>query len=269
MTDLKTRGLVIVGCGKMGSAMLKGWLANGLAPSSVTVIAPRPSAWLQSVEGLRLNAMPDTPPAMVMLGVKPQIMPDVMPDVARFAGGQTLFLTVAAGLPIAFYEAALGARTPLVRAMPNTPSAIGRGITAIVGNGAADEADLDLCERLLGAVGQVVRLEGESQMNAVAAVSGSGPAYVFHLIETLAAAGEAEGLPADMALKLAKATVGGAGALAEESDMLPSELRVQVTSKGGTTAEALKVLMDAQTGFAPLLKRAVRANINRSEELAK
>ena len=181
----------------------------------------------------------------------------------------TLFLSVAAGTTIAHYEAVLGAKTPIIRAMPNTPAAIGLGITAITGNAQATPAHLDLAQALLSAVGQVVRLEGEHQMDAVTAVSGSGPAYVFHLIETLAAAGEAEGLPAALSLQLARATVAGAGALAEASDESPGQLRVNVTSPAGTTAAALAVLMDPETGFPPLLKRAVRAAADRGRELGK
>jgi pyrroline-5-carboxylate reductase len=153
--------------------------------------------------------------------------------------------------------------------MPNTPAAIGRGITAIVGNARASAAQMDLAEALLSAVGQVVRLESEAQMDAVTAVSGSGPAYVFHLIETLAAAGEAEGLSAELSLQLARATVAGAGALAEESDEGPGELRRNVTSPNGTTQAALEVLMDEETGFPALMRRAVARAAERSRELAR
>ena len=152
--------------------------------------------------------------------------------------------------------------------MPNTPAAIGKGITAIVGNGAASEAHLDLAEGLLSAVGQVVRLDREEEMDAVTAVSGSGPAYVFHLIETLAAAGEAEGLSPELAMALAKATVSGAGQLAEAAGDSPGQLRVNVTSPGGTTQAALEVLMDKADGFPALMRRAVRAAAERSRELA-
>ncbi|PTE13886.1 pyrroline-5-carboxylate reductase, partial [Phaeovulum veldkampii] len=186
---------------------------------------------------------------------------------AAMGGGDTLFITVAAGTTIATYERILGAATPVVRAMPNTPAAIGKGITAICGNAAAGAGDLDTAEGLLAVLGQVVRLEGEHQMDAVTALSGSGPGYVFHLIEALAAAGQAEGLPADMAMTLAKATVAGAGALAEVADEPPAKLRENVTSPGGTTQAGLKVLMDPDTGFAPLLRRAVKAAADRGREL--
>jgi pyrroline-5-carboxylate reductase len=219
--------------------------------------------------GVRLNADLPPAPAIVLIAVKPQMMGAALPQLAALGGGDTLFLTVAAGTTIATYEAVLGVDTPIVRAMPNTPAAIGRGITAICGNARATENHLALAEALLSAVGQVVRLEGEHQMDVVTAVSGSGPAYVFHLIETLAAAGAAEGLPADLAMQLAKATVAGAGALAEAAPEDPAQLRVNVTSPGGTTAAALAVLMDEGSGFPVLLKKAVKAAADRGRELGK
>ena len=259
--------MVLLGCGKMGSAMLAGWLENGLDPGAVWVIDPRASDWVKGT-GVQVNAdLPDSP-AVVLIAVKPQQMGDALPDIAAWGHGSTLFVSVAAGTTIGHFEDVLGAASPIVRAMPNTPAAIGRGITAIVGNARVAPAQLDTAEALLAAVGQVVRLEGEHQMDAVTAVSGSGPAYVFHLIETLAAAGVAQGLPEDMAMQLAKATVAGAGALAEASDEDPGQLRVNVTSPAGTTAAALEVLMDAQTGFPALLGRAVKAAAARSKELA-
>jgi pyrroline-5-carboxylate reductase len=170
--------------------------------------------------------------------------------VARFGGGGTLFLSVAAGTPIATFEAALGAGTRIVRAMPNTPAAIGQGITAIVGNGAADAEDLAMAEALLSAVGQVVRLETEDQIDAVTGVSGiRARPMSSHMIDALAAAGEAEGLPPDLAMALAKATVAGAGALAMSAEETPSQLRVNVTSPNGTTQAGLEVLMDEATGL--------------------
>lgn len=268
MDDLKARGLVLLGCGKMGSAMLEGWLAQGLPASAVSVIDPNPSDWLKST-GVTINGDLPTSPAIVLVAVKPQMMGDALPVLAGFGNGDTLFVSVAAGTPISAFEAALGGETPIVRAMPNTPAAVGRGITAIIGNAHASASQLDLAEELLSAVGQVVRLESETQMDAVTAVSGSGPAYVFHLIETLASAGEAEGLAPDLAMALAKATVAGAGALAEAADEDPAQLRVNVTSPGGTTQAALGVLMNETDGFPALLKRAVKAAADRSRELGK
>ncbi|ETD86852.1 pyrroline-5-carboxylate reductase [Rhodobacter capsulatus] len=265
-SDIEARGLVLLGCGKMGSALLSGWLRQGLSPTSVHVVEPFPGDWLKGT-GVALNGALPAAPAVVLVAVKPQMMAEALPGLQAMGGGETLFVTVAAGTTLAKYAAILGASTPVVRAMPNTPAAIGRGITAICGNATATPAHLDQAEGLLSAVGQVVRLEGEHQMDAVTAVSGSGPAYVFHLIEALAAAGEAEGLPADLAMKLAKATVGGAGQLAEDAAESPAQLRVNVTSPGGTTAAALAHLMDPETGFPGLLQRAVKAAADRGREL--
>lgn len=268
MDDLKTRGLVLLGCGKMGSAMLKGWLDGGLPASSVTVLTPRPSDWLKAT-GVNLNTELPKNPAIVLLAVKPQKMAEALPALRGLGNGDTVFLSVAAGITLATYEEMLGANTPIIRAMPNTPSAIGRGVTGIVGNASASAAHVDLADQLLQAVGQVVRLENETQIRALTAVSGCGPAYVFHLIEAMAAAGEAAGLTAEMALQLAKATVAGAGVLAEESDETPTQLRINVTSPNGVTAEALRVLMNEKDGFPPLLDRAIKAAMQRDAELAK
>ncbi len=267
MNELEARGLVLLGCGKMGSAMLEGWLAQGLSPTSVWVNDPYPSDWL-SETGVHLNTTLPDAPAIVLVAVKPQMMADALPTLAEYGNGDTLFLSVAAGTAIATYEAMLGDQTPIIRAMPNTPAAIARGITAICGNRHATAAHLNMAEALLSAVGQVVRLDGEHQMDAVTGVSGSGPSYVFHLIETLAAAGVAQGLSPDLAMQLAKATVAGAGALAMQADDDPAQLRVNVTSPGGTTAAALEVLMNEKDGFPALLNCAVAAAVNRSKELA-
>lgn len=268
MQHLANKGLVLLGCGKMGSAMLAGWLKDGLPATSVYVLDPHPSEWLQST-GVHVNVdLPETP-AIVLVAVKPQMMGEALPTLAAMGNGDTVFVSVAAGTPIAQFAAVLGEETPIVRAMPNTPAAIGRGITAIIGNSHVSPAALDLADQLLAAIGQVVRLETEDQIDAVTGVSGSGPAYVFHLIETLAKAGEAQGLPADLALQLAKATVGGAGALAESAAEDPAQLRINVTSPNGTTQAALEVLMDEATGFPRLLDRAVDAAVKRSKELAR
>lgn len=264
--DITKRGLVILGCGKMGSAMLQGWLAGGLSPRSVWVLDPAPSDWVSGL-GVHLNDVLPEDPSIVIVAVKPQMMGEALPALRALGNGKSVFLSIAAGTKIASFEAALGASTPVVRAMPNTPAAIGRGITAVIGNAHVTEDRLALAERLLAAVGQTVRLESEADMDAVTAVSGSGPAYVFHLIETLAAAGEAEGLAPDLAMTLAKATVAGAGALAEAADEGPDQLRVNVTSPGGTTAAALEVLMNEEDGFPALLRRAVAAAAKRGREL--
>ncbi len=268
LEKLQAQGLVLLGCGKMGSAMLEGWLKQGVPAAAVWVVDPNPSDWVLA-QGVHVNADLPQAPAIVLVAVKPQMMGAALPTLKGYGGGETLFLTVAAGTTIATYEAVLGADTPIIRAMPNTPAAVGRGISAICGNALAREADLALAEVLLGAVGQVVRLEGEHQMDAVTALSGSGPAYVFHMIEAMAAAGTAEGLPADLAMKLARATVCGAGELAYQAAETAAQLRINVTSPGGTTAAGLAVLMDAETGLPPLMQRCVKAAADRGRELGK
>ncbi|MEL6577689.1 MAG: pyrroline-5-carboxylate reductase [Pseudomonadota bacterium] len=269
MTDLATAvpSLLLLGCGKMGSAMLEGWLAGGMAPSAVQVIEPAPSPWLEGVagDGLVLNPAEPVRPTVAVLAVKPQMMAGAAPSLRAFGSGDTLMLSIAAGTPIAAFEAMFGAGTPIVRAMPNTPAAIGQGITALVANEAAGEAALEMAEALLAPVGETVRLAAESQMDAVTGVSGSGPAYVFHMIEALAAAGEAEGLSPALAMRLARATVSGAGALAAASAETAATLRENVTSPGGTTAAGLGVLREELT---PLMTRTVAAAAARSRELA-
>lgn len=268
MSQVAGQGLVLFGCGKMGSAMLAGWLEGGLPAASVWVIDPKPSDWLMA-QGVHVNAPLPEQPAIVIVAVKPQMMGDALPALAAMGGGGTLFISVAAGTTIASFEQVLGAGTPIIRSMPNTPAAIGRGITALIGNANTDEADIVLAEALLAAIGQTVRLDEEAQIDAVTGVSGSGPAYVFHLIETLAAAGQAQGLAPALALQLAKATVAGAGALAEAAEEDPAQLRVNVTSPNGTTQAALDILMDEKTGFPLLLNRAVAAATDRARELSR
>ncbi len=266
--DIDTRGMVLLGCGKMGSALLQGWLRSGLEPSSVHVIEPNPSEWLTG-SGVNVTSELPEAPSVVVVAVKPQMVGEALPVLQAMGGGATVFLSIAAGTTLATFEGLLGEKTPIIRAMPNTPAAVGRGITALYGNASVSEEALALGERLLSVVGQTVRLEREAEMDTVTAVSGSGPAYVFHLIETMAAAGEAEGLAPALAMQLAKATVAGAGALAEAAQEDPGQLRVNVTSPNGTTAAALEVLMDEVDGFPALLKRAVHAAAERSRELGK
>jgi pyrroline-5-carboxylate reductase len=270
LADISHRGVVLLGCGKMGSALLEGWLARGLSPSDITVLEPNPVPRLEDLagQGLTLNGELPPDPAVAVLAVKPQSMGAALPRLAALGNGTTIFLSIAAGTPIRSFEAALGDRTPIVRAMPNTPAAVGRGITVLVGNPHADAGALALAEALMQAVGQTVRIADESLMDAVTAVSGSGPAYVFLMIEALAAAGEAEGLERGLALELARATVAGAGALAESSSKPPAQLRVDVTSPGGTTAAALEILMEEAAGLPALMRRAVAAAASRSRELA-
>ena len=263
LRGLNARGLVLVGCGRMGGAMLKGWLDRGLDPGAVTVIDPNIGAEWQD-RGLRLNADPPADPAVLVIAVKPQMMGDVLPTLTAIRGAT--ILSVAAGTTIAAFERHFP-DAPIVRVMPNTPAAIGQGISAIIGNARATESDLALAETLMGAVGQVVRLDSESQMDAVTGLSGSGPAYVFHLIEAMTAAGVAQGLAPDLALNLARATVAGAGALAMATGQDPAVLRENVTSPGGTTAAGLRELMDPDHGLPPLMARTVAAATARGKEL--
>ncbi len=263
---VNTRGLVLVGCGKMGSALLAGWLQRGLLPQAVTVIEPAPSAWLLA-QAVRLNSLPRKAPAAVVIAVKPQGIGAALTPLAAL-GPEPLFLSIAAGTTLGTLDQLLGGGRRIVRAMPNTPAAIGYGMTALVGNSAARDDDLGLAESLMAAVGKVIRLADEALMDVVTAVSGSGPAYVFLMVEALQQAGIALGLAPDLAEKLARETVIGAGALLRARSEDAAVLRAEVTSPGGTTAAALSVLMDQATGLAPLMSRAVRAATLRSKELA-
>jgi pyrroline-5-carboxylate reductase len=267
LTASGVRSLVLLGCGKMGGALLEGWLKGGLAPARVQVIDPYPSDWLmrQAALGLSLNPAQLTPATIAVIAVKPQMMAAAAPQLAVLAGRGTVFLSIAAGTPIAAFEAMFGTATPIIRAMPNTPAAVGRGISALIGNAAADEAQVAMAEALLAAVGQTVRVASEDQIHAVTGLSGSGPAYVFHMIEAMAEAGTAAGLPPDLAMQLARATVAGAGALADASPESAGQLRINVTSPAGTTAAGLAVLMPALPG---LMARTVAAAAARSRELA-
>lgn len=268
LETIRANGLVLVGCGKMGSAMLAGWLEAGVPATSVWVIDPHPSDWLQGLAGLHLNQGLPSAPAVLLVAVKPQMMQEALPQVAAIGGGETLVISVAAGTPLAHFEQIFGPQTPIVRAMPNTPAAIGQGITAYVGNAATVPAHLALADTLLGAVGQTVALTSEGQLDAVTALSGSGPAYVFYMIECMTQAGQDLGLPADMALRLATATVAGAGALAQQASEDPAQLRKNVTSPNGTTQAALSKLMAFDDGLAPLMARAMQAAADRSKELS-
>lgn len=267
MHDINARGLVLLGCGKMGSAMLGGWLAQGIEPGAVHVIDPNPSDWLRST-GVQVNVGLPPVPAVAVLAVKPQMMGAALPQLAALGEGETLFVSIAAGTTLATLGSALGDGSPIIRAMPNTPAAVGAGISAIIGNAQVGAAHLEQAERLLSAVGEVVTLDDESQMDAVTGLSGSGPAYVFHMIEAMAQAGVAQGLSADLAMQLARATVVGAAKLAGDSPDSAATLRDNVTSPNGTTAAALAVLMDDTTGLPPLMVRAIAAAADRSRELA-
>jgi pyrroline-5-carboxylate reductase len=268
LEQVAQNGLVLLGCGKMGSALLAGWLKAGLPASSIWVLEPNPSDWLTAT-GVHLNAGVPPAPAVALLAVKPQMMGAALPALQALGNGTTLMVSIAAGTSIATFESVFGARTPIVRTMPNTPAMVGRGITGICANAYAGAGGLALAAELMTAVGEVVVLEGEHQIDAVTAVSGSGPAYVFHLIEAMAAGGVAQGLSPDVAMKLARATVCGAGELAFQSPDPAAQLRINVTSPGGTTAAALAVLMDDKTGLPPLMAQAIAAAADRGRELGK
>lgn len=268
MSDTLTRPLLLVGRGKMGGAMLDGWLSSGIAGGGVIVVDPMAA----EQEGVTLfqgaaDLPDDLAPEVVVFAVKPQQMDAMLADYARFAGPGCLFVSIAAGKTIAYFEATLGAEAAIVRAMPNTPAAIGQGITVACPNATATVAQAAMAEALLRAVGEVMTVEDEALMDAVTALSGGGPAYTFLLIETMAAAGKAAGLPEDLAARLALVTVAGAGQLALESDAPPATLRENVTSPGGTTLEALKVLMRDGDGLPDRMVEAIAAATNRSREL--
>ena len=266
--------LLLVGCGKMGGALLAGWLARGLAPQRVQIVEPMAEARAAiGAEGISaVAALEDLDaargaPDVVVLAIKPQQMASALPAYARFSRPGCLFLSIAAGTRIGFFEQHLGAEAAIVRAMPNTPAAVGRGITVLAANAAVSQAQRDLAAELLSAVGEVDWLAEEGLMDAVTAVSGSGPAYVFLLIESLAKAGIEAGLPEALAMRLARTTVAGAGELVHQSSEAAERLRQNVTSPGGTTQAALSVLMAAD-GLDPLLARAVAAAARRGRELA-
>jgi pyrroline-5-carboxylate reductase len=265
--------VLLAGAGKMGAAMLSGWLARGLDPKSVFVQEPALSgeaADLVARYGLRAGAelaVLPADPAVIIVAVKPQVMDQVFPPLAKLAGPKTLIISIAAGRSIASFETCLAAGTAVVRAMPNTPAAIGKGITGAVGNGHVSASQKKACDALLGAVGDVVWVEDEALIDAVTAVSGSGPAYVFFMTECLADAGRAAGLDAETAMKLARATVSGSGALMAASPLDARTLRQNVTSPGGTTAAALGVLMRGQGGLKDLMTEAVAAAKKRGREL--
>lgn len=266
--------VILVGCGNMGFAMLKGWLDSGILQSE-NVYVVEPSEALQSrAAGVGVNACSsvdslsdDLNPRMILIAVKPQVMGDVLPAYKRFAPNTT-FVSVAAGIPISFFEQQLGSDARIMRCMPNTPAAIGKGMLVTYKNANVREEDAAFVKSLLKTSGKVASIDDEAQMDAVTAVSGSGPAYVFHFIEALTDAGVTAGLPRETAALLAMQTVMGAGALAAASSDSPTKLREQVTSPNGTTAAALDVLM-GDDRLKNLVAEAVDAARKRSIELGK
>jgi len=254
--------VALVGAGRMGGAMLKSWLHSGFDPERLFVVDPGPPSETLSLRdafGFSLSVDPEavtTVPGVLVVAVKPQQMDDVLPALAHLMGEQTVAMSIAAGRTIDSIAKHLGADRAIVRAMPNTPAAIGRGMTVACANAQAGPA-----------VGEVGWLDDEGLMDAVTAVSGSGPAYVFHLTECMAEAGVEAGLPNELAEQLARVTVQGAGALMEKSEEPAGKLRENVTSPGGTTEAALAELM-AEPGLKDLMKRAVAAAVRRSKELS-
>ena len=264
--------LVLVGAGKMGGAMLAGWLERGVKSQDVVILDPAPPpemADLIASTGIALN--PETGSinnaAVVVLAVKPQMMDQVLPGIAPLGQSRPVVLSIAAGRTIASFEQAFGAGAAIVRAMPNTPAAIGRGITVAFPSAAVDETQRTLCNALLEAVGEVAWVDDEGMIDAVTAVSGGGPAYVFLLTECMAKAGQEAGLPEDLAMRLARVTVSGAGELMRQSPLPAGTLRENVTSPAGTTAEALAILM-ASDALPDIMVKAIAAAAARSRELA-
>lgn len=270
--SLKTAGsILLVGAGKMGTAMAAGWIKAGLPGAALTLVDPAPHGSVvnfatQTGATLRRD-LPTEPPRVIVLAVKPQVMDAVLAASRHVVGPETLVLSIAAGISISRFRQGLGTGR-VVRTMPNTPAQLGKGITgAVAAEGVSDE-DRVLAEALLTAAGEVVWLENEALIDSVTAVSGSGPAYVFHLVEALAAAGEKQGLDRDQSMTLARQTIIGAAALLDAESASAEQLRKNVTSPGGTTQAALDVLM-AEDGLGALMDRAVDAARRRSEELGK
>ena len=266
--------ILLAGCGKMGSALLGGWLDSGVNALDVTVVESFEDAATAVAGQFGVAVVPgtddipaDAAPKTIVFAVKPQSMDDTAPAYARFAGADTVFLSIAAGKTIDYFQGILGSQAAIVRAMPNTPAAVSRGITVACANANTDDTQTSRCNGLLEAVGVVAWIEDEGLMDAVTALSGSGPAYVFALGECMAEAGIEAGLPEDLAHQLARETIAGSGELLHQSSNNAGELRTNVTSPGGTTAAALDILM-AEDGLRPLMTRAIAAAAQRSRDLA-
>jgi pyrroline-5-carboxylate reductase len=268
--NMRGGGILLVGAGRMGGALLTGWLAGKIGP--ITVVEPRPSPALKKLAARRAVTLVSAPsqvtasPRVCVVAIKPQILKGEAAALAGFAQDGALMISIAAGTPVKAMAKAWGARARIIRAMPNTPGSLGRGISGLYAAKGATAADRKQAQQLLSALGAVVWVDKEKLIDSVTAVSGSGPAYLFLMAEALTQAGIAEGLSPALAEKLARATVAGAGALLDADPASAASLREAVTSPGGTTAAALGVLM-AKDGLAALMKRAVRAARKRAEEL--
>ena len=270
MDVLNDQRIVLVGCGRMGSALLQAWIDAGLSPDATHVVEPYPSDWLNALQsqGLHLNKQLPANPAVMVLATKPQMMKEAMQTV-KGDFSDTVFVSIAAGTPISFFEAELGTGAKVVRVMPNTPALLKKGISALVPNTAAKGAPLDLARALMAAVGGVEILTDEEDMHAVTALSGSGPAYVFAFIEALVAAGKSAGLEEGLAFRLARDTLVGAAAMVGDDVDGVATLRENVTSPGGTTAAGLKVFAESQPSLNDLVTAVVKAAQDRSIELSK
>ena len=259
---------LLIGCGRMGGALLEGWRASGLIMDDFWIVEPNKKLNFKNVVSNARELPIEFKPKVIIFSVKPHILENILEEYQRFSH-LSIFLSVVAGKSISWFTRRLSVSSAIVRAMPNIPAMIRRGITVACGNAALDSDGYALCTNLLESVGAVSWIQEEQLLDAVTAVSGSGPAYVFLLTESLAQAGRAAGLPADLAEHLARVTVAGAGDLLSHSADSAAALRQQVTSPGGTTAAALAVLMDAQKGLEFLLTRAVAAATIRSRELSR
>jgi pyrroline-5-carboxylate reductase len=264
--------LVLLGAGKMGGAMLEGWLKAGANPRKIVAIDPAPPPEVRALlekHGISHNPEVATisDAEVVLVAVKPQIMDEVLVPLRGLAKSKPLILSVVAGKTISKLAAHFGEDASIIRTIPNTPAAVGRGITAMVGNVHVLASQMELAEQLLSSIGEVVRVEREEQIDWATGVSGSGPAYVFWFTECLTEAGVKLGFPRDIAEKLARATVAGSGELMRQSGIDASTLRKNVTSPNGTTYAALQVLM-AESGIQPIVEKAVAAAAHRSKELA-
>lgn len=270
LSDIKN--LTLIGAGKMGMALARGWLDGGLQTSALNLVDPAPHASIQALAADREIYLSDKPKdgtaGVILLAVKPQVLTEVVASIKSHIGPDTLVLSIVAGVSIEKLCAMTGTQR-VVRTMPNTPAQVGKGVTGLVRGPAVSDHDWQVAKALYSTSGLVVELPDEADIDALTVVSGSGPAYVFHLVEAMAAAGVAEGLDADTAMILARQTVIGAAALMEQDPTDAGTLRQNVTSPKGVTAEALDVLMDAETGMPPLFQKALNIARKRSEELGK
>ncbi len=270
-----TNKVILAGCGNMGRAMLQGWLADGIVQRHQVLVVEPVEALRQHAETLGVTTFADAQqlpeglsPSLIVLAVKPQVMFDVTPAYEKFASSDVVFVSVAAGVRSDKLEQGLGDATPIVRVMPNTPAAIAEGMMVIYYNQHVAQDQRAFVERLMNSSGETAVIEDEDLMDAVTAVSGSGPAYIFHFIEALRDAALEAGLPRQTAELLAQQTVYGAARYAKQSEIDPGTLREQVTSPGGTTAAALEILM-GEGALKTLLKDAVKAAKERSQELGR